>query len=201
MQTTSVPEIVIDTGRSRLLLYRNFVDPSLLPEYTQLAMNLPLVERPEIRVYGKVCRQQRNVGFFAQPGTPGYKYSGQQTTVIDINDYEFLQTILHSVNESLDAEFNGILVNLYENGERYIGAHSDDESDLSPVGVASIAFGAVRNFRVRDKQTKKILHNIPHNPGDLLIMEGDFQKEFTHEIPVQKTVKNARVSLTFRLHL
>ena len=32
-------------------------------------------------------------------------------------------------------------------------------------------------------------------------MKGEFQKEFTHEIPVQKKVKNCRYSLTFRKHL
>ena len=33
-----------------------------------------LEERPEIIVYGKVCKQQRNVGFFSDESI-GYKYS------------------------------------------------------------------------------------------------------------------------------
>lgn len=196
----SNPIVLLETDRSRLLVYRDFVDANMISEYTQLAMDLPLVERPEIRIFGRVCRQQRNVGFFAQPEVPGYKYSGQQTAVIDIANFAFLQTILTSVNLALDAGYNGILVNLYQNGTNYISAHSDDESGLDPIGVASIAFGAVRTFRIRNKTTGSIVLDVPHNAGDLLVMAGDFQSEFTHEIPIQKKVTEARVSLTFRLH-
>jgi len=31
-------------------------------------------------------------------------------------------------------------------------------------------------------------------------MGGNFQKEFTHEIPVEKKIKEVRYSLTFRKH-
>lgn len=34
-----------------------------------------------------------------------------------------------------------------------------------------------------------------------MIMAGDFQKEFTHEIPMEKKKKNPRISFTFRRHL
>ena len=32
-------------------------------------------------------------------------------------------------------------------------------------------------------------------------MAGDFQKEFTHEIPAEKKIKEGRISFTFRKHL
>ena len=38
------------------------------------------------------------------------------------------------------------------------------------------------------------------NNGDILHMGGDFQKEFTHEIPVQKRITGSRISFTFRYH-
>ena len=193
-------ETIIDTGRSKLLRFPQFISTDKLAEYTGPCLQLPLIERPIIKIYGKICHQQRNVGFFAKSGVDGYKYSGQQTDVINIEDFPFLQTIMDEVNTKLNSHFNGILVNLYENGERYISAHSDDENGISPVGVASVAFGAVRTFRIRYKESKQILIDVPHNPGDLLVMAGDFQKEFTHEIPIQKKVTQPRVSLTFRLH-
>ena len=34
----------------------------------------------------------------------------------------------------------------------------------------------------------------------MLQMGGDFQKEFTHEIPIEKKVKEPRISFTFRKH-
>jgi alkylated DNA repair dioxygenase AlkB len=192
--------LVSDSGKSSLLKISNVISPEKIEKYTEKAMKLPLIERPEIKVYGKVCRQQRNVGFFAEPGVPGYKYSGQETPVVDIRDYPFLQKMLKKVNKIIGAEYNGILVNNYEDGSRYISAHADDEKDLDGLPVASIAFGATRKFRIRDKKTKKIIADFDHIPGTILVMQEDFQKEFLHEIPCQKTIKEPRVSLTFRKH-
>jgi len=157
MTCIDAPEILIDTGKSKLLQYTNFIDNDKLVEYTESSMQLPLITKPEIRVFGKVCHQQRNVGFFAMPGVPGYKYSGQQATVIDIRNHTFLQDIMSNVNNLLDSQFNGILVNLYEDGNCYISSHSDDEAGLSNVGVASIGMGAIRTFRIRDKKKMRLL--------------------------------------------
>jgi alkylated DNA repair dioxygenase AlkB len=35
---------------------------------------------------------------------------------------------------------------------------------------------------------------------DIIFMSGDFQKEFTHEIPKQLKIKEPRYSFTFRHH-
>ena len=56
----------------------------------------------------------------------------------------------------------------------YIGAHSDDESKLSPVGVVSISYGGVRKFRIRNKQTKKIIKDIPTETNMIIHMGGTF---------------------------
>lgn len=68
-------------------------------------------------------------------------------------------------------------------------------------GVVAISIGAVRTFRIRNKIDKKIHTNIKTLPFDIIHMYGDFQNEFTHEIPVEKKVKDVRYSLTFRKHL
>ena len=200
-QTTYLqPEVLINTGRSKLWKVDNY-SPDFFVKLLQLLQLLLTVE-PEITVMGKICRQRRNVGFFSDEST-GYRYSGQTLPAFPLSSVPFLKSILQAVNLSLGTSFNGILVNSYINGEKYIGAHSDNESGLDKGGrnmVVSIAYGAVRTFRIRDKETKKIVLDYPHTPGTLLVMEGDFQKEFTHEIPVQKKVKEERISLTFRHH-
>ena len=89
---------------------------------------------------------------------------------------------------------------IHLDGNDYISAHCDDEDELSNVGVVSISYGATRNFRIRDKQTRKIIENIPTQPNVFIQMGGDFQKEFTHEIPIQKKIKDVRWSFTFRKH-
>lgn len=92
------------------------------------------------------------------------------------------------------------MVNKYDDGNNYIGDHCDDEKTLDKGGVISISYGAVRKFRIRDKVTKKIIIDIPTKSNSIIHMGGDFQKEFTHGIPVEKKVKEVRYSLTFRKH-
>lgn len=191
------PKILIDTGKSRLWIIDNY-GPNL---FDQL-QTIPLYEEPPIMILGKQCRQRRNVGFFSDE-SKGYKYSGQFMPSFPLSSAPVLQQFLPALNQSLGTTFNGILVNRYINGEKYLSAHSDDESGLDKGGrcmVAGIAYGTVRTFRIRDKKTNNIVLDYPHTPCTLLVMEGQFQKEFKHEIPIQKNVKEERISITFRHH-
>lgn len=115
--------------------------------------------------------------------------------------------VVYRLNKKFETDFNGILVNRYENGSETIGAHSDNEKGLGKGGsVIGISLGATRIMRFRGKKStlnidgKKYLDmEMPH--GCLFIMDGDFQKEFTHEIPAQKKITDIRISLTFRKHI
>jgi alkylated DNA repair dioxygenase AlkB len=78
--------------------------------------------------------------------------------------------------------------------------HSDDEKNLDVGGVVCISYGAVRKFRIRDKLSKKIIVDVPTMSYGVIHMGGDFQKEFTHGIPIEKKVTKSRYSLTFRTH-
>ena len=153
---------------------------------------------PEIKVYGKICHQHRNVGFFSDTSI-GYRYSNQISRSIPLTPS--LKIILEEINKKFNADYNGILVNKYKDGTDYISSHSDDESGLSDVGVCAISYGTPRNFRIRDKQTNKIVANIDTLDDEIIMMDGDFQKEFKHEIPIQKKIKEHRYSFTFRKHL
>ena len=42
--------------------------------------------------------------------------------------------------------------------------------------------------------------DIPTESYDMIQMSGNFQKEFLHEIPIEKKVKEGRYSFTFRRH-
>ena len=104
------------------------------------------------------------------------------------------------INERFGTKYNGILINRYNGGKNYISDHSDDEKNIDEGGVIAISHGAVRKFRIRDKLTKKIIMDIPTTSGSIIHMGGDFQKEFTHGIPVEKNVEGIRYSFTFRKH-
>ena len=96
-----------------------------------------LIVNPKIIVYGKPGIQHRSVGFFSDESI-GYKYSKS------IPMTRALSELLLLVNREFSAEFNGILINRYANGEDYIGAHSDDEASLDRNGVIAISVGAIR---------------------------------------------------------
>lgn len=157
-----------------------------------------LIERPKIVVYGKECHQHRNIGFFSDTSI-GYRYSGQIAHSQPLTPA--LKELLETVNRIYGAGFNGILLNQYMNGEDTISAHSDDERALDPVGVVCLSHGAERLFRIKNKETKKTVCDERMKSGLLYHMGGDFQKEFTHEIPQEKKVTGMRYSFTFRRHL
>jgi len=173
-----------------------FYDQDLIQQCVGETESL-LEEKPPLVIFGKPAKQPRNVGFFSDFSI-GYKYS---TTLMPSKPLtDGLKEMLEGVNRMYpDANFNGILINTYLDGTDNIGRHSDNEKDLSPVGVVAISYGAVRKFRIRDK-SGKIVMDIPTTSGSIMWMQGDFQKEFTHEIPVEKKVRESRTSFTFRSH-
>lgn len=191
--------ILIDTGKSKLWIQNNFTD-NIYEDLRKL--NTVLEVEPPIRTPRGMGRQRRDIGFFSDESI-GYEYSYQIIKSQSLKDQPVLHNLLLKVNKELGTKFNGILLNRYENGEKYIGAHGDDENglDKSKSMVVALSYGAVRNFRIRDAVTKKMYMDIPMNPCMLLVMEGQFQKEFTHEIPPQLKIKDERISLTFRHHI
>lgn len=164
--------------------------------------------RPKVCVYGKECRQNRDVLFLSNESA-GYMYSRQVAR--SRAPLSCGVDLLRLVNDAFEAEFNGILLNRYGYGEDrtkdYISAHSDDERGLdSKVGVVAVTHLSApdaqpRTFRVRCKKTKKILIDVPTRHHKALIMRGEgFQKLLTHEVPAMPKNSSWRVSLTFRKH-
>lgn len=156
-----------------------------------------LLVKPKIYIYGKEATQHRNIGFFSDESI-GYRYSNQLAKSQALT--QVLKKLLDEVNELYDADFNGILINKYVDGNDYIGKHSDDENNLSNIGVVSLSYGSTRKFRVRDKKTNKIVKDVLIKHNQIMHMGGNFQKEFTHEIPIEKKITTSRYSFTFRKH-
>ena len=188
---------IIKTARSELVLHS--IDRHIIDLIDKWIHTVDLEVNPEVLVYGKVCHQRRSVGFYSDT-SKGYEYSHRIMPSKPMTDW--LKELMFYINGKFGADFNGILINRYEGGSDYIGKHSDDERGLQQsVGVIALSYGAVRKFRIRDKLTDKIVVDVPTDPSQIIQMSGDFQKEFTHEIPVEKRVSGTRYSLTFRRHL
>lgn len=191
-------QVLIQTPTSSFWVIENFT-----PDYYEYLRTLPVLEEPPIMVYGRMAKQNRDIAFFSDE-SKGYKYSNQIMHSTPLSLYPFLVQLLAYVNHTFNTNFNGILLNRYKDGSKSLGAHSDDEKglDKSHKLVLGLSYGpGIRKFRIRNKQSKDIVLDYEQKPGTLIAMQGDFQSEFTHEIPVQRKIKGERISLTFRHHL
>jgi len=67
---------------------------------------------------------------------------------------------------------------------------------MGPV-IASVSLGADRLFRLKGQNgAVGFAERLPH--GSLLIMTGETQKNFKHEVPKEPNITEPRINLTFR---
>jgi alkylated DNA repair dioxygenase AlkB len=65
--------------------------------------------------------------------------------------------------------------------------------------IASLSLGATRRFRLRHRRRKELEPvAVDLESGSLLIMEGDTQRFWKHQVPKTKRVAEPRINLTFR---
>ena len=150
----------------------------------------------KILMYGKWVSEPRGVSFFGDENIE-YTYSGKKIRAEKWNN--LLLSLKNEINQKTDSYYNSVLVNHYKDGEDYMGWHSDNEIELgNDPHIASLSFGAPRDFilRLKSDHTKKI--KILLNSGDLLLMEDKIQKLWEHSLPKRKKIEEARINLTFR---
>ena len=150
-------------------------------------------EARHIILFGKEVPQPRLACWY---GDLAYSYSG-----ITLDPRPMTPTLLEikqRCEEATSTQFNSVLVNLYRDGQDSMGLHADDEPELGsePV-IASVSFGAERNFRLRHRLTKE-LQQVSLASGSLLVMSGLSQACWMHDIPKTKKFVEPRINLTFR---
>jgi alkylated DNA repair dioxygenase AlkB len=109
-----------------------------------------------------------------------------------------LLEIRRKVEEFAGLSTNGVLANLYRDERDSVDAHSDDEPEFgeNPT-IPSLSLNEVRRFILRNIITKeKLVMNPAH--GSLIVMRGDCQSAWTHQVPKEKSHRNPRINLTFR---
>lgn len=135
-------------------------------------------EKAKIVMFGKEVETPR----WQQMYGLDYEFAGKTHKAIPIT--KDIQIYLDWANSIGYGKFSQVLLNWYEDGHNYIGAHSDKVHQLKPQSpILSLTLGATRDFVIREKKTKKIITTIPLIDKAVVIMGGDMQKEFTHEIP------------------
>lgn len=153
-------------------------------------------QHDDITIFGRTYKQPRLTALFAT-STLSYKYSN-----ITMDALPFSPTLLEIKNrvESIsNQEFNSVLINLYRDGNDSNSWHADNEKELgiNPI-IASVSFGAERPFHFKHQQLKNERHKINLEHGSLLIMKGEMQHYWKHQIAKTKKTVESRINLTFR---
>lgn len=149
-----------------------------------------------IVLFGKKIMQPRLTALYGDPEKP-YGYSGIE--MISQALTPDLLEIKRRVEKFSGNTYTHVLCNFYRNGQDSMGWHRDNEPVLGKnPSIASVTFGAMRNFQLRSYQTKSNKLNISLNHGSLLLMQGESQHYWEHQLPKTKTCNQSRINLTFR---
>lgn len=146
-------------------------------------------------VDGRVFELPRQQTWHADPGIR-YSYSNN---LLQTREWTpLLSEIRERIERELNCRFNSVLVNLYRDGQDYVGWHADDERELgeSPT-IASLTLGATRTFAWQHKDSREE-GSMALESGTLLVMRPGFQHHWFHAIPRDESVREGRINLTFR---
>lgn len=190
-------KIVFDLPNASIEYYPNFFDAEKAKMlFDKLLSDIPW-QHDEITVFGKTYPQPRLTSLFGNEGKQ-YSYSN---IVMQPHSWNPLTMYIKSeVEEICNENFTTVLLNLYRDGNDSNGWHADNEKELgrNPV-IASVSFGAERVFHLQHNSLPESKLKITLENGSLLLMKGETQHFWKHQIP--KTAKSVgpRINLTFRI--
>ena len=162
-------------------------------------------EQSMVRIHGKYIKIPRKQVAYGKEGTE-YNFTGNKVKArsYDENDEisKEIKKIIINLNSDLGRQYNFVLINRYEDGNQYIGSHSDDECDLiENYTIAGISLGAERNivftkgYTIKKETNTKSITNWFHNDdlpdeyklklenGSLFVMYQPTNKKWKHSIP------------------
>lgn len=179
----------------------DFIDRFLAEEWRSQLDRLPEWYRPQLKVYGREIRQSREIAAYATAPGLQLKYSGHP---VELHApfpplLDHIASLL-STNDCLGDEvrFNHCMLNRYDDGSVYIGRHSDN---LENKVIVTISLGADRSWIMQRKPRRNAVKDGKEEVkkrwtlagGSLLVMQGQTQKFYTHEIPKELKVKGPRI--------
>ena len=153
-------------------------------------------KQESMKMYGKVIPFPRLQAWYGDQGK-FYSFSGIKLEPNTWN--QVLIEIKTKIEPLVKVSFNSVLLNRYRDGSDSMSWHTDAEKELgkNPT-IASVNLGATRSFQLKHNTTKeKIVIYLAH--GDLLIMMGELQHFWKHQIPKTKKIIKERINLTFRV--
>ncbi len=192
-----------DTGKeefnlpgAEIILYRHFFDLTDSNLYFENLLTEVAWEQESILMFGKMTPLPRLTAWHGDPKT-SYTYSSLKNEPLPWS--ETLLEVRQQLSELADAKFNSVLLNLYRNGSDSVAWHADDEKELGVnPSIASVSFGQTRKFAFKKKDAGTEVLSIDLNHGDVLIMSGETQQNYLHQIPRSAKKMGPRINMTFR---
>lgn len=178
------------------LFYPNFFTTSESDIFLQKLKYEIEWKQESMNMYGKKINFPRLTAWYGDIDKP-YSFSGITLSPKEWN--EELVSIKNKIEPIANVDFNSVLLNRYRDGNDSISWHTDAEKELgiNPV-IASVNFGATRKFQLRHIKTKQKLE-IELSHGSLLIMQGELQHFWQHQVPKTSQKVGERINLTFRV--
>ena len=183
---------VFDVPDADLLLIDNFFSKQESDYYYDKLLNETQWHEYDMPMYDKIVTAPRMVSWYRDDDLDEYHPTPNWPLE--------LQTIRQRVENETQIQFNAVLLNLYRNGKDGVGWHSDKTvSSNKNMNIASVTFGETRMFRLRHKFRKEIPQlEIPLHHGSFLLMAGNTNSFWQHQIPKTAREVLPRINLTFR---
>ena len=197
MSKLSAQKINLQLPDSDISYFPKFLNTTEANHLFKVLRDITPWKQDTITVYGKTYPQPRLTALFGDNNKP-YSYSN-----ITMNPIMF-STDLLALRDKLQMEtgihFTSCLLNLYRDGKDSNGWHADDEEALgeNPI-IASISLGQERFFHLKHKSVKELKHKLILEHGSLLLMKGETQHRWYHQIPKTTKPINERINITFRV--
>lgn len=193
MATSSLSNLVPIDGE--LYYWPGFYWPETADDYYRKLYRNLAWRQEQLFIYGRWVNVPRLMAWYGDPAAH-YRYSGVEHAPLAWT--ADLQTLRGDVESVCGHAFNSVLANLYRDGQDSMGCHADDEQELgrNPL-IASLSFGDSRLLRFKHRKTGRTL-DVELSHGDLLVMAGELQHHWRHELPKTRKFKQPRINLTFR---
>ncbi|HPF11827.1 MAG TPA: alpha-ketoglutarate-dependent dioxygenase AlkB [Flavobacteriaceae bacterium] len=176
--------------------YPKFIPKVTASRYFETLLNSTAWQQDSIKLFGKTHPQPRLTAMYGMEGNT-YSYSGITMHPKPFEEIHF--TIKEALEKVCNIDFTTVLLNLYRNGNDSNGWHSDDEKELGrQPTIASLSFGADRIFQLKEKACSQSTFKLTLAHGSLLLMQGETQHKWLHQLPKSKRIQQPRINLTFR---
>ena len=188
-------KLELQLPNAELIYYPEYFGTKEADQYFNELLQQTNWKQDNIKVFGKTYQQPRLTALYGDSGKP---YSYSNITMYPELFTPLLKNIKNKIERESEHRFNTVLLNLYRDGKDSNGWHADNERELgkNPV-IASVSFGETRPFHFKHRTIKTERHKLDLTHGSLLIMKGEMQHYWLHQIAKTKKPVAPRINLTF----